>query len=428
MSGRLSQEKSLLEEISEEEYLMIAWKELRKSNLDSYGLSGVTIEDYKKKLDENIPSLSVRLKTEGFKFSPTRAAVMPKDRNVKNEKFRPLQIPEVEDRIVMKAIALKIEQELQSVLNQSKGMSFAYKKGLGVKDAVLKMKSVYEKGKTFILKADIINFFGEINKDELLEKVFLELRDTSINVLLKEALGQEVKGLEKLKKKKHKDLFNDLSAGIPQGNPISPILSNIYLASFDAYMKSIGCNLVRYADDFVVLCESRVEAKNLYKSVELFLKEKLRLRIHPISSRDFKKKTSIINPTKEEFIFLSIHFDGINLMPSRKKIVMLKKKIRSIIFNNNKEKNVCEKVVKVVSYWVSKYTYTNIDIFYNELDSFLGRHLMKVLVKQGVLKYNESTLWLNDKERKEFKIPYLKDIVQSRKEKQEKKKKRNKNN
>lgn len=95
----------------------------------------------------------------------------------------------------MKAISILLENELEEYLNSSKGISFAYQKGIGVKNAVLKMKELYVKGETFILKSDIINFFETVDKEYLLkEKVFPYLKDNTITNLIQSALSQPLKG------------------------------------------------------------------------------------------------------------------------------------------------------------------------------------------------------------------------------------------
>ena len=103
-------------------------------------------------------------------------------------------------------------------------------------------------------------FFGEVNKEQLLKtQIFPTLPDDSLNDLINSALNQEIGGLDKIKQHQQK-YFEDLNTGIPQGNPLSPLLSNIYLSPFDIYLKKRGYNLVRYADDFIILC------KNVYAS------------------------------------------------------------------------------------------------------------------------------------------------------------------
>nr|WP_321358851.1 reverse transcriptase domain-containing protein [uncultured Draconibacterium sp.] len=107
-----------------------------------------------------------------------------------NGKYRPLQIPEIRDRLVLKAISILLEEQLSNVLSESDDVSFAYQKGKGVREAVLKMKMSYSHGDV-ILKADIINVFEEVKKDKLLnELIYPNLTDSSINELIEKAMSQ----------------------------------------------------------------------------------------------------------------------------------------------------------------------------------------------------------------------------------------------
>lgn len=253
-------DSSLIAQLALIPHLNKAWNLLNKENELSYGFSGSTIGDFAQELDSNIAEISKRLLDKTFRFSPTRAAIIKKD----NGKYRPLQIPEVRDRVVQKAMAILLEEQLNGILSKSDGVSFAYQQGKGVRDAALRMKSEYLKGGMVILKADIINFFDEVQKDKLLKEIiFPSLTDDSINKLIDESLSQKLKGLKSLKK--HRALFQNAGKGIPQGNPLSPLLSNIYLSRFDAQLKDDGYSLIRYADDFIVVFGSDEEAREGYE-------------------------------------------------------------------------------------------------------------------------------------------------------------------
>src|SRR5688572_15340909 len=137
--------QTLLTELSSPSHLLLSWKYLNKTNPRSFGLSGESIEIFKSNLESNIENLSTQLRTHEFKFSPTRPYLIKKD----NGKFRPLQIPEVRDRVILKGIALILERELKSLLTPGEGVSFAYQKGLGIQQALFKVKEYYDQGDHF---------------------------------------------------------------------------------------------------------------------------------------------------------------------------------------------------------------------------------------------------------------------------------------
>ena len=220
--------------------------------------------------------------------------------------------------------------------------SFAYQKRLGIRDATEKMQELYSAGYKTVLEADIINFFGEVNKEKLLsEYIFPKLPDNSLNELIKNGLSQEVKGLELLNPKQL-EKFNGIGNGIPQGNPLSPLLSNIYLSPFDQFLKSKKYGLIRYADDFIVMCENKNMATECYGDCVTFLERELDLKVHDIKTSE---KTKIVYPSSERFVFLSIEFDGKNVFPSKENFEKLLNKIRSIC--NDERLDVLSLITKV---------------------------------------------------------------------------------
>lgn len=190
---------TLLQKISSKQALKDAWDSLNKFNKDSKGLSGETIEIFSKNLYDKLDSISTLLIKGKYKFSPNRAVAIRKSNK---DEYRPLQIPEISDRIVIKAIAIELEEHFNNTLEKSKGFSFAYQKKIGIKDAIFKIKDYYSDRYRFALKADIKNFFSEVNKSELLNKdIFPKLSDTSINTLIESALSMELGGLDLLSPK-----------------------------------------------------------------------------------------------------------------------------------------------------------------------------------------------------------------------------------
>ena len=417
--------KTLLLKISSTENLVEAWKNLNKANKSSYGLDNVSIQDFEDNRNDKITSISERLKDGTYKFSKNRAVLIPKS----NGKFRPLQVPVISDRLVLKAIAIELENQFSKTIDKSKGLSFAYQKKLGIKDAIDKIKEHYDKGNSSVLEADLINFFGEVNKEQLLKtQIFPTLPDDSLNDLINSALNQEIGGLDKIKQHQQK-YFEDLNTGIPQGNPLSPLLSNIYLSPFDIYLKKRGYNLVRYADDFIILCKNDEECEKAYKDCVHIL-EKLDLKIHPLEEND---KTKIVDLTKSKVDYHSITFDGKIFYPSTDNINRFKSKIRDIC-NGKVDYSVLsllKKVSNVYDGWVSAFYYTHVERYSEEIDSYLNRQIFLAMRKldwkfstqsKGVLpskfrNKNESPDCLSDKQRIGSGIPLSLDLLNQKRNK-----------
>jgi len=374
-------QKNLLDKISSIESLKTAWNQLNKENEDSHGLSGVSIKDFEKGLDKKLDRISNRLGKGNFEFRKTRAAVIKKD----NGSLRPLQIPEIEDRVVLKAIQIQLEKEFSETLKESEETSFAYQRGKGVREAVLQMKIEFDKAQGVILKADIIKFFEKINKEKLIKEVIIpKLSDNSIDALIIQALNQELGGVKRFDRITRR-LFSNASDGIPQGNPISPLLSNIYLLDFDRYVKQEGMTMIRYADDFIVLFNSEKEAEEGYEKIQNYLKERYALQVHPLEKGNPKAKTQIIDPKKNRFEFLSITFDGSKLFPGKDKLGILKSKITKTIKEFKGQNELYSELYKTIDKWVAIYSYLSIEKYFDTIDAHVIYQLKKHI---GKGKYN----------------------------------------
>lgn len=359
---------------------------MEKFNKESHGLTGETIAEFELNKEDKILSISKRLQEGTYQFSPYRAVLIPKSKG----KFRPLQIPEVSDRVVIKAIAIELEEHFKELLEKSRGLSFAYQKGLGVKEAVEKINEYCQNGYSYVLEADLINFFGTVDKDSLLnDVVFKRLSDTTINTLIQQALNQNIGNLDSFNVEQKK-YFENIDKGIPQGNALSPLLSNIFLSPFDLRLKDKGFRLVRYADDFVIMCASEKECEEAYIECCTVLEE-LNLNIHKLEEGG---KTRIVNFNKHDTMdFLSVTFDGNVFYPSFANVERLKSKIRDVC--NGKDKycvsTLLIKIKNKLDGWVSAFYYTDIQRYSSEIDAFINRQLYLSLAKMG-WKFTASSL------------------------------------
>ena len=413
----------LLNKISSVESLRLAWAKLEKFNKESHGLTGETIAEFELNKEDKILSISKRLQEGTYQFSPYRAVLIPKSKG----KFRPLQIPEVSDRVVIKAIAIELEEHFKELLEKSRGLSFAYQKGLGVKEAVEKINEYCQNGYSYVLEADLINFFGTVDKDSLLnDVVFKGLSDTTINTLIQQALNQSIGNLDSFNVEQKK-YFENIDKGIPQGNALSPLLSNIFLSPFDLRLKDKGFKLVRYADDFVIMCTSEKECEEAYIECCTVLEE-LNLNIHKLEEGG---KTRIVNFNKHDTMdFLSVTFDGNVFYPSFANVERLKSKIRDVC--NGKDKycvsTLLIKIKNKLDGWVSAFYYTDIQRYSSEIDAFINRQFYLSLAKMGwkftasslgklphkFRHKNESPKCLSFLQRKNSGIPFCMELVNAK--------------
>ena len=216
-----------------------------KENHGCAGVDGVTIEQFEGNLGKNLKILQNEIKTKTYFPLPLLKILVDKG----NGESRALYIPTVRDRIVQTAALKIVEPVLEKEFEEC---SFAYRKGRSVKQAVYKIREYYDKGYHWVVDADIDAFFDSVDHDILIEKVKRLIKDKDIIRLINMWLKAEVwdgKSVERLEK------------GISQGSAVSPILANLFLDKFDEELIRNGHKLVRFSDDFVILCRSPADAK-----------------------------------------------------------------------------------------------------------------------------------------------------------------------
>jgi len=388
----------LITQISSPLYLKKAWAALNKTNKYSRGLSEESINDFSNNLESNIIEISKQLKAKKYSFNKVRPVLIPK--TGKNE-FRPLRLADIRDRLVQKALSMKLEELLSNKYHLDNECSFAYRKDGKVENAIKKMVEHYKNGYTIILEADIKKFFDNVNRQKLLKKVFNDLTDTTINKLLTEALDQGVGDLSNYETQYH-HYFLDSMQGIPQGNSLSPLLANIYLAEFDQRMIKEKLRLIRYADDFIVMCKDFTEAKTALVIAKEEIEGKLGLALHELLSppNSTSSKTRIVNPTVDAFSFLSIRFDGRNTWVNPNKIADLRNKINDITdiskykFDPKFEGliTIFKRLKNLVEGWLSAFKYVDVDRDFTEIDDHINYKLLHTLLALDFrLKSNNQT-------------------------------------
>lgn len=380
---------TLLQAIATPKYLKDSWDKLNKSNKGSYGMSHETIEEFANTIEIQISEISKQLLSKKYQFNDVRGVLIPK--KTKGE-FRPLRIADIRDRLVQKALSSKIDELLSLKYNLNNPCSFAYQEGRGIEGAIKKLVEDFKNGNRIILEADIKKFFDNVNRKKLLEKVFKDLPDNTINDLIEDSLSQSVGNLDN-HANEHHHYFLDSIEGIPQGNSLSPLLANIYLADFDQRMINEKLNLVRYADDFIVLCSTQDEALRALNIAKEELEKNLGLELHELPNPQHLKnsKTRIVDPYFHEFSFLSIRFDGKNVWVSEKKVKSLLEEItiRSDISKYKTDKDfkglftIIRRIKNLLEGWLASYKFVDIDREFVEIDNHVNHKLLQVFIKLG---------------------------------------------
>ena len=267
-----------------------------KANQGAAGVDHVTVEEFERHLEANLEKLAQALAAGSYRPQAVRRHWI---RKLGSKEQRPLGIPTVRDRVVQTALRAVLEPIFE---RDFAAQSYGFRPKRGCKDALRRVDTLLKQGYTWVVDADLKSYFDTIPRPELLARVKAKVSDGRMLKLLEAFLTQGV--LEEM------NLWTP-EAGTPQGAVISPLLSNIYLDALDHAMAGKGMEMVRYADDFVVLCGTEGKAQQALAEVQRWTAQ-AGLTLHP-------EKTRIVDATQPGgFDFLGYHFEQGCKWPRRK--------------------------------------------------------------------------------------------------------------
>lgn len=284
--------------------LWASWAKSAK-NHGSPGVDGITIDRYEKDVEANLRRLSEQLRNGVYRPQAIRRTYIPKMGGGE----RPLGIPTVQDRIVQGAVRNAIEPIFEKEFATH---SYGFRPGRGCKEALRRVDELLKSGYRYVVDADLKSYFDTIPHDLLMRQVQARVADGPVLKLIELFLEANImEGLEQWTP----------MAGAPQGAVLSPLLSNIYLNPLDHLMAGRGYEMVRYADDFVILCKSKEDAEQALAEVKQWT-ARAGLSLHP-------EKTRLIDTATESFEFLGYQFAKRRRWPRDKSKKKLREKIRT---------------------------------------------------------------------------------------------------
>ncbi len=272
-------------------------------------MDGWTVERFEAQSEENIRRMSSELLAGKYRPSPVKRVYIPKPGS--NEK-RPLGIPTVRDRVVQSSLKAGLEPIFEQKFRDG---SYGFRPGRSCRLALRRVWEGLKEGRAFVVDADLRKFFDTIPHEVIMQGLEAEISDGKVLDLIRSYLGQGVMTGGVLMPE------NADEEGVPQGSPLSPLLANIALHDLDALMEDLGYEIVRYADDFVVLCKTRQDAEEALATVRRFT-DKVGLSLHP-------DKTRIVDyGAGQGFEFLGHAFTKGKVFPRKKSVQNLRNKVR----------------------------------------------------------------------------------------------------
>ena len=277
---------SLIDKVQSARTLELSWERV-KFNAGACGVDGITIGRFDKDSQSRLLAVSEQIKRGSYQPKPVKRVWIDKPGSAEK---RPLGIPTVVDRVVQAAVRMVIEPIFE---NRFAKHSYGFRPGCGCKDALRRVEELLRAGNTHVVDVDIKGYFDAIPHDRLMALVREHIADGRVLGLIEGFLKQGVIEGEN---------WQEAKEGTPQGGVISPLLANIYLNPLDWLMAGLGFEMVRYADDMVVLCRCHQEAQTALEKLGEWMTQ-AGLTLHPDKTR-----TVDMNLADSHFDFLGYRF------------------------------------------------------------------------------------------------------------------------
>lgn len=349
---------SLFDKVFALRTLEAAWKRVA-ANRGAAGVDKMSIARFRANAAIYLRDLSRSLRAGSYKPEAVRRVYIPKERG----KTRPLGIPTVKDRIVQAALKMVIEPIFEREFLPS---SFGFRPERGCKDALRRVNGLLKEGYTWVVDADLKSYFDTIPHAQLLELIKEKISDGRVLSLIESYLEQDIlDGMERW----------EPVEGSPQGAVISPLLANLYLHPLDKLMTEEGYEIVRYADDFVILCRTREEAEEALAKVAAWTKA-TGLTLHP-------DKTHIGDceaTSSGRIDFLGYTFTAGRRYVRKKSLLKIRESVRKKTRrrrNGNLEEIISD-LNRTMKGWFEYFKHTNGGDF-KDVDGYVRRRLRAIL-------------------------------------------------
>jgi len=351
---------SLIDKVTRPRTLDVAWQRVAR-NRGAAGVDGQSVERFATNAARYVAELQASLADGSYRPQPIKRVEIPKPDGTS----RPLGIPTVKDRIVQTALKMVIEPIFEV---QFRPGSYGFRPGRDCKDALREVDRLLKEGYTHVVDADLKGYFDGIPHERLMAMVEGSISDGRVLRLVEGFL--------------HQDIMSEMArwqptTGTPQGAVLSPLLANLYLHPLDLLMERSGYRMVRYADDFVILCASEAEARTALRQVAAWVQAN-GLSLHP-------DKTRIGDSQQpgQGFEFLGYRFEAGRRFVRSKSLERFKDKVRQRTIRSRGDSlgRIVADLNPLLRGWFGYFKHARPRLF-RQLDGFIRRRLRAVLRKQ----------------------------------------------
>ena len=364
----------LIEVIMSKENLNRAYKKVVE-NKGAGGIDEMTVKELGDYIRENKDSIVNSLRNRTYMPKPVRRVYIPKS----NGKKRPLGIPTVLDRTIQQAIAQPISDIYEKVFSE---YSYGFRPNRSCHDAIKQALEYLNGGCEWVIDIDIEQFFDKVNHDKLIQILREQVNDSTTLNLIRKYLraGVMENGLEKATK-----------TGVPQGGPLSVILSNIYLDKLDKELEERELHFTRYADDVLIFTRSEMSANRVMKSISDWLERKLFLKVNAT-------KTKVVRPTRSKYLGFTFLKNGgeWKVKPTNEKKKALKAKLSEYLKRNKAIARplavTIKRVNEIMRGWINYFRIGMMKQFMEEFGQWLRHKIRVIVLKQWK---NPKTIYRN---------------------------------